>query len=142
MYQKEGFHRNGSFLFVACVSVEILGRLTAGRCAHFTACCAALLAGVYPLSARQLGHQCRADALATRAGWARQLQAQQAQTQADMERLRLVALRLEHGAASQLDVLELERTVLADQQALTAAQWAYLQSQVTLYKVLGGGPEE
>ena len=83
-----------------------------------------------------------ADALATRAGWARQLQAQQAQTQADMERLRLVALRLEHGAASQLDVLELERTVLADQQALTAAQWAYLQSQVTLYKVLGGGPEE
>ena len=83
-----------------------------------------------------------ADALATRAGWARQLQAQQAQTQADMERLRLVALRLEHGAASQLDVLELERTVLADQQALTAAQWAYLQSQVTLYKVLGGGPDE
>ena len=83
-----------------------------------------------------------ADALATRAGWARQLQAQQAQTQADMERMRLVALRLEHGAASQLDVLELERTVLADQQALTAAQWAYLQSQVTLYKVLGGGPED
>lgn len=83
-----------------------------------------------------------ADALATRAGWARQLQAQQAQTQADTERLRLVALRLQHGAASQLDVLELERTVLADQQALTAAQWAYLQSQVTLYKVLGGGPDE
>ena len=83
-----------------------------------------------------------ADALATRAGWARQLQAQQAQTQADTERLKLVTLRLQHGAASQLDVLELERTVLADQQALTAAQWAYLQSQVTLYKVLGGGPED
>jgi multidrug efflux system outer membrane protein len=82
-----------------------------------------------------------ADALATRSSWERQLQAQTALAQADTERQALTRLRLDNGAASQLDWLDAQRTAFASQQALIAAQLAFLQSQVTLYKVLGGGAE-
>ncbi|MDH4480360.1 MAG: efflux transporter outer membrane subunit [Rhodoferax sp.] len=82
-----------------------------------------------------------ADALAARASWERQLQAQTALAQADAERLALTRLRLDNGAASQLDWLDAQRTAFASQQALIAAQLALLQTQVTLYKVLGGGAE-
>ena len=61
--------------------------------------------------------------------------------QADGERLALTRLRLENGAASQLDWLDAQRALFASQQGLIAAQLALLQSQVTLYKVLGGGAE-
>ena len=83
-----------------------------------------------------------ADALAARASWERQLQAQAALAQADSERLMLTRLRLENGAASQLDWLDAQRTAFASQQALINVQLAALQSQVTLYKVLGGGEQE
>jgi len=43
--------------------------------------------------------------------------------------------------ASALDVLEAERSVLADQQALVLVQSALLQNQIALYKALGGGLE-
>jgi len=82
-----------------------------------------------------------ADALAARSSWERQLQAQTALAQADGERLALTRLRLENGAASQLDWLDAQRALFASQQGLIAAQLALLQSQVTLYKVLGGGAE-
>ncbi|MDD2728848.1 efflux transporter outer membrane subunit [Malikia sp.] len=80
-----------------------------------------------------------ADALAGRETLARQLQAQQAQTTADARRLDLTELRLRHGAASQLDWLDAQRSLYASQQALTQTRLAYWQNQVTLYKVLGGG---
>ena len=83
-----------------------------------------------------------ADALAARASWERQLQAQSALAQADSERLALTRLRLENGAASQLDWLDAQRSTFASQQGLISAQLAVLQSQVALYKVLGGGTPE
>jgi len=82
-----------------------------------------------------------ADALAARASWERQLQAQTALALADSERLALTRLRLDNGAASQLDWLDAQRTAFASQQGLIAAQLAVQQSRVTLYKVLGGGAE-
>ena len=83
-----------------------------------------------------------ADALAARSSWERQLQAQTALAQADGSRLALTRLRLDNGAASQLDWLDAQRGTFASQQALINVQLAALQSQVTLYKVLGGGPQE
>ena len=80
-----------------------------------------------------------ADALAGRATLVEQLQAQQALLQAETERSRLTQLRLTHGAASQLDWLDAERSLWASQQAMTQTRLAYLQNQVTLFKVLGGG---
>ena len=82
-----------------------------------------------------------ADALAARSSWERQLLAQTALAQADGERLVLTRLRLENGAASQLDWLDAQRALFASQQGVIAAQLAFLQSQVALYKVLGGGAE-
>jgi len=82
-----------------------------------------------------------ADALAARSSWERQLQAQTALAQADNERLALTRLRLDNGAASQLDWLDAQRTAFSSQQGLINVQLAALQSQVTLYKVLGGGAE-
>ena len=82
-----------------------------------------------------------ADALAARSSWEHQLQAQTALVQADSERVALTRLRLDNGAASQLDWLDAQRSLFTSQQALIAVQLAALQSQVTLYKVLGGGAE-
>ena len=79
------------------------------------------------------------DALTQRSGWQAQREAQQAQHAANQARLELVQLKLAHGAASALDVLEAERSVLADQQALVLVQSALLQNQIALYKALGGG---
>ena len=80
-----------------------------------------------------------ADALAGRETLARQLQAQQAQTAADQRRFELTELRLQHGAASQLDWLDAQRSLFASQQALTQTRLAWWQNQVALYKALGGG---
>jgi multidrug efflux system outer membrane protein len=59
----------------------------------------------------------------------------------DQARLALVQLKLAHGTASALDVLEAERSVLADQQALVLVHAALQQNQIALYKALGGGLE-
>ncbi len=79
-----------------------------------------------------------ADALAGRQTLALQLQASQALLQAESERSRLTRLRFDNGAASQLDWLDAQRSLFAAQQALVQARTAYLQNQVTFYKVLGG----
>jgi len=83
-----------------------------------------------------------ADALTNRSAWAEQVQAQRAQWQAESRRQILTRLRLSQGVASQLEVLDGERSQLAAQAALAQAHWLYTQSQVALYKALGGGWSE
>jgi multidrug efflux system outer membrane protein len=80
-----------------------------------------------------------ADALAGRDTLAQQLQAQQAQLDAETGRLRLTDLRYQNGAASQLDWLDAQRSLFTSQQAMVQVRLAYLQNQVALYKTLGGG---
>ena len=80
-----------------------------------------------------------ADALAGRETLARQLQATQNQLTAETTRLRLTNLRLENGAASQLESLDAQRSLFGVQQALVQTRLAYLQNQVVLFKTLGGG---
>lgn len=79
------------------------------------------------------------DALAGRATYAEQLRASQAQAAAEVVRLRLAELRYQNGVASQLDQLDAQRSLFAARQAVVQIRLAQLQSQVTLYKVLGGG---
>jgi multidrug efflux system outer membrane protein len=80
-----------------------------------------------------------ADALAGRDTLARQLQALHAQAEAESNRQRLVDLRMQNGASSQLDGLDAQRSLFAAQQAVVQGKLAYLQNLVTLYKTLGGG---
>lgn len=79
------------------------------------------------------------DALAGLATFAEQLRAAQAQANAEAVRLRLADLRYQNGVASQLDQLDAQRSLFAARQAVVQTRLAQLQSQVTLYKVLGGG---
>ena len=80
-----------------------------------------------------------ADALAGRATLGEQLRAQQAQAKAEDVRFKLSELRYQNGIASQLDLLDAQRSLFAARQAVVQTRLAQLQSQVTLYKTLGGG---
>jgi outer membrane protein, multidrug efflux system len=80
-----------------------------------------------------------ADALAGRATLTEQLRAQQAQAQAEAARYRLSDLRYRNGVASYLDLLDAQRSLFAARQALVQTRLAQLQSQVVLYRALGGG---
>lgn len=80
-----------------------------------------------------------ADALAGKATFGEQLRALKAQTEAETVRFKLSDLRYQNGAASYLDLLDAQRSLFAAQQAVVQAHLAQLQTQVTLYKVLGGG---
>ncbi len=80
-----------------------------------------------------------ADALAARATLSEQLRAQQAQANAESIRLRLSDLRYQNGVASYLDLLDAQRSLFTARQAVVQTRLAQLQSQVTLYKALGGG---
>ncbi|AYQ30070.1 MULTISPECIES: efflux transporter outer membrane subunit [unclassified Polaromonas] len=86
------------------------------------------------------------DALAARATLGEQLRAQQAQANAEATRFKLADLRYQNGVASYLDQLDAQRSLFAARQAAVQTRLAQLQSQVTLYKTLGGGwkdlPEE
>ena len=79
------------------------------------------------------------DALAGRSTYAEQLRAAQAQANAETVRYRLADLRYQNGIASQVDQLDAQRSLFAARQAVVQTRLAQLQSQVTLYKVLGGG---
>ncbi len=79
------------------------------------------------------------DALAGRATFTEQLRASQAQANAEAVRYRLADLRYQNGVASQLDQLDAQRSLFAARQAVVQTRLAQLQSQVTLYKTLGGG---
>jgi multidrug efflux system outer membrane protein len=83
-----------------------------------------------------------ADALATRSTLANQLQSQQAQANAEAVRFKLSDLRYQNGIASYLDLLDAQRSLFTAQQAVVQTRLAQLQSQVTLYKTLGGGWKE
>jgi multidrug efflux system outer membrane protein len=80
-----------------------------------------------------------ADALASRATLTQQLQAQQALLTAETDRSRLTQLRLDHGAASQLDWLDAQRSLFAAQQGLVQTRLINLQNQIALFKALGVG---
>jgi len=80
-----------------------------------------------------------ADALAGRRTLGRQLESQRAVANAESVRLRLADLRYSNGVSSYLDLLDAQRSLFAAQQALVQTRLAQLQSQVTLYKALGGG---
>ncbi|SEK66848.1 outer membrane protein, multidrug efflux system [Roseateles sp. YR242] len=81
------------------------------------------------------------DALAGRATLDEQLRAQDAQAEAEATRLQLVELSYRNGAASNLDLLDAQRSSFAAQQSALQVRLAQLQNQVQLYKVLGGGTE-
>ena len=83
-----------------------------------------------------------ADALAARDTLGEQLRAQQAQANAEAVRFKLAGLRYDNGIASYLDALDAQRSLFAAQQSLVQTRLAQLQSQVTLYKTLGGGWKE
>jgi len=83
-----------------------------------------------------------ADALAGRATLDAQLRAQERLVQAEAARARLADLRYRNGAASVLDQLDAQRSLLAAQQGLVQAQAQAAQNAVGLYKVLGGGWSE
>ncbi len=83
-----------------------------------------------------------ADALAGRVTLVDQLQAQRAVAAAESARLKLSDLRYTNGVASYLDLLDAQRSLFAAQQALVQTRLAQLQSQVNLYKALGGGWSE
>lgn len=83
-----------------------------------------------------------ADALATRTTLADQLQSQQRQANAEAVRFKLSDLRYQNGIASYLDLLDAQRSLFTAQQAVVQTRLAQLQSQVTLYKTLGGGWKE
>ncbi len=80
-----------------------------------------------------------ADALASRATLGQQLQASQALLEAETSRSSLTQLRLDNGAASQLDWLDARRSLFAAQQGLVQTRQAYLQNQIALFKALGDG---
>jgi len=54
-------------------------------------------------------------------------------------RFKLSDLRYQNGVASYLDLLDAQRSLFSAQQAVVQTRLAQLQSQVTLYKTLGGG---
>lgn len=80
-----------------------------------------------------------ADALAGRATYGDQLDAQARVVEAETVRNRLAQLRYDNGVASYLDLLDSQRSLFAAQQALVQARLARLQNQVQLYRSLGGG---
>jgi multidrug efflux system outer membrane protein len=79
-----------------------------------------------------------ADALVSQRTLREQLQASQALAQTESQRSQLVTLRLQHGAASLLDDLDAQRSLLTAQQGVIQTRLALLQNQATLFKVLGG----
>ncbi len=80
-----------------------------------------------------------ADALAGRATFTDQVQAQAAVVEAESVRFRLARLRYLNGVASTLDLLDAQRLLFTAQQDLVRARLGRLQNQVQLYRSLGGG---
>jgi len=79
------------------------------------------------------------DALAGRATLGEQLRAQRNVAEAEAARFRLSELRYNNGVASYLDLLDAQRSLFAARQAEIQTRLAQLQSQVLLYRALGGG---
>lgn len=80
-----------------------------------------------------------ADALSARDGLARQEAVHRRTLDVQRERARLSRLSYDHGAASFLEVLDAERTLISAAQQLAQTRHSRLASQVALYRALGGG---
>ncbi|HEX7690518.1 MAG TPA: efflux transporter outer membrane subunit, partial [Burkholderiaceae bacterium] len=80
-----------------------------------------------------------ADALAGRATLVEQLDAQQAQADAEAKRFELSDLLYKNGVASSLDQLDAQRSVFAAQQALVQTRLLLLQNRIAVYRAIGGG---
>ena len=65
-------------------------------------------------------------------------EAQREQLAAERERSRLVQLRRDRGAASDLEWLDAQRSLFATEQATIQARLAELQNRLALYRALGG----
>lgn len=83
-----------------------------------------------------------ADALGGRAALAEQFSAQQAQAEAEAARFKLSDLRYRNGIASFLDALDAQRSLFSVRLGVLQTRLLQLQSQVALYKSLGGGWRE
>jgi outer membrane protein TolC len=79
-----------------------------------------------------------ADALTGLSSWREQLDAQRQQLDAAREIARLTELRYTNGAASVLERLDAERSLLATEQALVQTRLAEQVNRVALFKALGG----
>ncbi len=82
-----------------------------------------------------------ADLLAARKSLARQVAASVVSIQAQTRRLEIAQGRHAAGVSAYLDVLEAERELIAAQQMAAQVKRAQLESNVQLYKALGGGRE-
>ncbi|TFY96379.1 efflux transporter outer membrane subunit [Ramlibacter rhizophilus] len=80
-----------------------------------------------------------ADGLASRSLLAEQLQAQRRLAEAEAARLQLSQLRYDAGVASNLELLDAQRSAFAARQALIQTRLQALLNQVALYRALGGG---
>ncbi|HSI59198.1 MAG TPA: efflux transporter outer membrane subunit [Ideonella sp.] len=79
-----------------------------------------------------------ADGLVSQGSWTRQVRAQQDLLAAESERTRLTRLKLQQGAASLLDTLDAERSLVSANQALVQARLSELLNRLALYQALGG----
>lgn len=79
-----------------------------------------------------------ADLLAARGNLAGRLALQQANTETQVDALRLVQVRYKIGVVSHLEVLAAQRQVIAAEQSELEARGAWLITAAQLYKALGG----
>lgn len=79
-----------------------------------------------------------ADALAARRWLADQIAIQQAELDAQRERVRMTQLRYDLGATRYFEVLDAQRDLLAAGQQLIQVRREFLSSQVRLFSALGG----
>lgn len=80
-----------------------------------------------------------ADVLAQRESLQSQLEAQNSLTEAASAAFQLADARFKNGVDSYLVVLDAQRTLYTAQQSLATLQLSDAASQITLYKVMGGG---
>ncbi len=80
-----------------------------------------------------------ADALAGRATLGEKLRAQHAQVNAEGVRFKLSGPRHQNGVANQLDLLDAQRSLLSEEQAVVQIRLLQLQNEIALYKAIGGG---
>ena len=80
-----------------------------------------------------------ADGLAARQTYQQQLQAQQDLVAASQAYYHLADRRYRIGVDSHLTLLDAQRSLFSNQQALISDRLAQLQAQVNLYRALGGG---
>lgn len=82
-----------------------------------------------------------ADLLASRQSLARQLASSRVGVQAQARRFEIAQGRYDAGVSGYMDVLEAQRELIGAQQMVVQLRRAQLESNVQLYKALGGGSE-